>query len=210
VIQAIDLARVAALAEETGCWIELVLQPGEYVATGSRVALVHGNALDEDGRRRLLRCMMLGGERTLIQDPGFALRQLVDVAARALSPAVNDPTTAVQAIDRLTDLLAVLAGRPDPTGDYVGSDGTVRVRVPEPDFARLAALAYSEIGLFGAGSPQVVRRLLAAYGSLESVTDGARRETIRELRARTEADARVALTGPILDAALTPDRLGFG
>jgi uncharacterized membrane protein len=210
VIQAIDLARVAALAEETGTWIELLLQPGEYVSAESPVANVHSGTLDDASQARLMRCMMLGGERTMIQDPGFALRQLVDVAGRALSPAVNDPTTAVQAIDRITELLAALARRPDPAGDYVGSDGRVRVRVPEPDFARLATLAYSEIGLFGAASPQVVRRLLSAYANLEALTDGARRDTIRALRARTEAEARAAMPASILDAALTPDRLGFG
>jgi hypothetical protein len=64
-------------------------------------------------------CFLIGGERTLIQDPGFVFRQLVDVAIRALSPAVNDPTTGVQAIDRMVDLLATVAARPDPPGRYV-------------------------------------------------------------------------------------------
>jgi uncharacterized membrane protein len=155
-------------------------------------------------------CFLLGGERTLIQDPGFGLRQLVDIAARALSPAVNDPTTAVQAIDRITGLMATLAERPDPSGWYLGEDGAVRVRAPEPGFARLATLAYTEIALFGAGSPQVSRRLLAAFAVLEGMTEGPRREAVADLRRRTEKVVAAAMPAAFADVAHEPDRLGFG
>jgi uncharacterized membrane protein len=60
--------------------------------------------------------MLVGHERTLVQDPGFALRQLVDVPSRARSPAVNDPTTTVRVIDRIVGLLSICATRPDPSG----------------------------------------------------------------------------------------------
>ncbi|MBJ7455515.1 MAG: DUF2254 domain-containing protein, partial [Thermoleophilia bacterium] len=155
-------------------------------------------------------CFLLGGERTLIQDPGFGLRQIVDIAARALSPAINDPTTAVQAVDRLTSLVAVLARRPDPTGFYTDGDGVVRVSAPEPGFARLAELAYTEISLFGADSPQVTRRLLAAYDVLEGLTDGARREAVDAIRRRTLAAMDAAMPAAFRDIAAHPDRLGFG
>ena len=66
---------------------------------------------------------LLTNERSLLLDPGFGLRQLVDIAIRALSPAVNDPTTAVQVIDRVADLLGQIVHHPDPTGWYADDCG---------------------------------------------------------------------------------------
>ena len=102
------------------------------------------------------------GERTFVQDPAFGFRQLVDIAIRALSPAVNDPTTAVQAIDRISDLLAISGTRPDPTGLRVDSEGAVRVKQKLRNFDGLLVLALTEIIRYGAGAPQVVRRSAAA------------------------------------------------
>ena len=164
-------------------------------------------AADQD---RLTGCFLLGGERTLLQDPGFGLRQIVDIACRALSPAINDPTTAVQAIDRLTSLIATLAQRPDPSGFYLGEGDVVRVAAREPSFSRLARLAYTEISLFAAHSPQVSRRLLAAYTVLEGLTEGPRRAAIVDLRRRTLAAVDAQMPPAFLDIAREADRLGFG
>ena len=84
------------------------------------------------------------------------------------------------------------------------------MRAPEPGFARLAALAYTEIALYGADSPQVSRRLLAAYGVLEGLTDGPRREAVADLRRRTLAAVEAAMPAAFLEVAREPDRLGFG
>ena len=96
-------------------------------------------------------------------------RQLVDVAIRALSPAVNDPTTAVQAIDRMVDLLATVADRPDPSGWYTDDAGVARLHCREPSLGRLVDLSFIEIIRYGADSPQVVRRLRAAFDVLAGV-----------------------------------------
>ena len=80
----------------------------------------------------------------------------------------------------------------------------------EPGFARLATLAYTEIALYGAGSPQVCRRLLAAYNVLEGLTEGSRREVIRELRQRTLTTFEEAIPAPFHEVSAEPDRLGFG
>lgn len=209
VVMSVDLRGLAELAAAADGWIELLVQPGEYLGVGTPVARLHADPAGLAGGR-VMECFLLGGERTLIQDPGFGLRQLVDIASRALSPAINDPTTAVQAIDRITSLLATIAERPDPTGYYVDDDGIVRVSAREPGFARLAALAYTEISHFGAGSPQVTRRLLAAYDVLEGLTDGERREVVAGLRRRTLAAATDAVPAAFDDVAREPDRLGFG
>lgn len=210
VVLSIDILGLTEIAAGVGGWIELLVQPGEHLGVGTPVARLHGASPGDDLGPRTIDCFLLGGERTLIQDPGFGLRQIVDIAARALSPAINDPTTAVQAIDRLTSLVAVLARRPDPTGFYTGDDGVVRVSAPEPGFTRLAELAYTEISLFGAASPQVTRRLLAAYGVLEGLTDGTRREAVDAIRRRTQAAMDDAMPEAFRDVAARPDRLGFG
>ena len=92
-ILAIDRARLVRLATEHGCVIELLPRVGEYVATGGAVFAVHGGNPPDD--RRILACLDLGRVRSLYQDPTFGVRQLVDVATQALSPAINQMTTAV-------------------------------------------------------------------------------------------------------------------
>ncbi len=210
VIMSIDVWGLTRVAADAGGWIELLVQPGEYLALGTPMARVHWSSDDAAWRARISTCFLRGGERTLIQDPGFGLRQLVDIASRALSPAINDPTTAVQAVDRITDLLTTIATRPDPSGWYADDAGAVRVGIPEPGFGRLVALGYTEIALYGAGSPQVIRRLLAAYGVLEDLVEGSRRDAVNAIRRRTLAGATAELPAAFLETASIPDRLGFG
>lgn len=210
VLMSIDMRGLTEVGASIDGWIELLVQPGEYLGLGTPVARVHapgGAPQDDPG---VIACFLLGGERTLIQDPGFGLRQLVDIASRALSPAINDPTTAVQALDRITSLMATIAERPDPSGFHLGEDGVVRMQGPEPGFERLATLAYTEIALYGAGSPQISRRLLAAYGVLEGLTEGPRRDVIAQLRRRTLATLEESIPAPFHEISGQPDRLGFG
>ena len=85
------------------------MRTGEYLDHGTHVASVHGGQMDDQETARLF---LVRGERTFVQDPNFGFRQLADVAVRALSPAVNDPTTAVQSIDRISDLLGLVGTTP--------------------------------------------------------------------------------------------------
>jgi uncharacterized membrane protein len=136
---------------------------------------------------------------------------LVDIAIRALSPAVNDPTTAVQALDRIEAVLVDLYRRTpgpafirDPNGVPVG-------RVPAPTWMEYLELALTEIRHYGAGSAQVGRRLHALYDQLVAAVDeGARRRVELERRLLDEALAR-AFPDPEEQAIVTrPDRLGLG
>ena len=102
-----------------------------------------------------------------MQDPAFGFGQLVDVGAWAPSPAVNDPTTAVQGIDRVGDLVAPVGTRPGPTGLRVDSTGAVRVKRQLRNFEALATPACTEIIRYGADAPQVARRLMAVFDNLE-------------------------------------------
>ena len=105
-IQAIDASRLVRFAREHRCTLVLNHVVGDFVPAGAAVIRVYGGEPDaERDEQRLRRMIVLGVERTIEQDPAFAVRIMVDIAVKALSPAVNDPTTAVQVINHLGDLL---------------------------------------------------------------------------------------------------------
>ena len=208
VLDAVDVADLADVAAAADGWIDIVVPVGGYVASGTPIAIVHGRAGDHDAALR--RCFLLSNERTMLEDPAFGLRQLVDVAIRGLSPAVNDPTTAVQVIDRITDVLGSVADLPDPPEWYVDAAGTARVRLRGDTFEALVRLGYTEIIRYGADSPQVVRRLHAAFDTLTALGDTRHHAGIAEMRALLEAAAAAAMPGPFADLARDPDLRGLG
>jgi uncharacterized membrane protein len=149
---------------------------------------------------------------TVEQDPEFALRIIVDTAIRALSPAVNDPTTAVQGIDALEAIVRELAARDLEAPFASDSNGTVRVRWHAPNWGDLLDLAFDEIRAYGGSSVQVCRRLRAALEELRRSTPELRHGLIDEHRARLETT--IALSFPIgspdLLLAREGDRMGLG
>ncbi|HEY6309252.1 MAG TPA: DUF2254 domain-containing protein [Streptosporangiaceae bacterium] len=207
VITATDLHGLAELCRRKRCWLELTVGVGEYLAHGTPVALVHGGDLHNV---EVTRFFLIGGERSFAQDPAFGFRQLVDVACRALSPAVNDPTTGVQAIDRLSDLLAVTGNRLDPTGLRVDSSGTVRIKRKLRNFDGLLVLSLTEIIRYGADAPQVVRRLRGMLDELESTLPAERHAAIARQRSLLEAAVSAALPTPFAAVASIADREGLG
>jgi uncharacterized membrane protein len=207
VISATDLHGLVELCRKSNCWLELTVGAGEYLAQGTPVALVHGAVLDD---REVTRFFLIAGERAFLQDPAFGFRQLVDVAIRALSPAVNDPTTAVQAIDRISDLLSITGTRPDPTGLRMDSNGTVRVKRKLRSFDGLLVLALTEIIRYGAAAPQVVRRLLGMLDELEATLPTERHAAVARHRTLLDAAVSAALPAPFAAVASVPDREGLG
>ena len=147
--------------------------------------------------------------RTLYQDPCYGVRQLVDIAIRAVSPAINDPTTAVQVLDRLHGVLRAIADLPDPSGVYLDSSGSVRLVLPVPDWDRVFDLAFTEIGLYGAGDPQISRKLMAIFDDLSSCVPAERIAAIDSRRTwlRNEVAGRHSLN---VAQVLTADPLGLG
>ncbi len=134
-------------------------------------------------------------QRTFEQDPKYPIRLLVDVAIKALSPAINDPTTAVQTIDQLEDLLHRLGRRELDAGFATDANGYVRLIFPIPTWDDYLNLAFDEIRLYGAGSLQIMRRLRSALISLmESLPSGARADAVRRYLAHLDLTIEQSLS----------------
>ena len=125
-----------------------------------------GNPVDRDV---LLHAVVLGDERALDEDLAYGFRLLVDVAVRAVSEAMSDPTTATQAVDRIHDLLRQLVSRPLPDGRYVDCSREAAAARPNPDLGGPVRLAVDEVRLHGRHSLQVMRRLEAMLRNLIEV-----------------------------------------
>ena len=164
VVLAFDPGGLAALARRADGLIEVVPQVGEFVARGDPLFRLHGGADVDD--RDLQQSIAIGPERTMEQDPAFAFRIIVDVAAKALSPAINDPTTAVLALDQLHHLLRSVGLRDLQTGQVRDETGQLRLSYRTPDWDDLVDLAVTEIRQYGRDSIQIARRLRAMLESL--------------------------------------------
>ena len=167
-VLAFDLKGLVTLAERSKCLIELVPEVGQFIADGDPLFRVYdgGNDLQES---RLRNSVAVGSERTLEQDPTFALRIIVDIASRALSPAVNDPTTAVLAIDQIHHLLRDIGKRHLADGRESDSKGQVRLIYRTPNWEDFVRLGTTEIRQYGRNSIQVQRRLRAMLKDLIDV-----------------------------------------
>ena len=160
VIMAFSVENLVRLARDASSVIELLPQVGDSISRSDPLFRIFGDG--QPISREILRgCVAVGTERTLEQDPRFAFRILVDVANKALSPAINDPTTAVLALDQIDNLLLSLGRRRLDEGLARDCDGKVRVVYGTPDWPDYVVLAVSEIRQYGEGSIQVSRRLRA-------------------------------------------------
>jgi uncharacterized membrane protein len=165
VIQALDTAALVRLARASGGVIEMVAAVGDTLVDLTPVLHVYGarQPIDE---RALTRRIELGEQRTFEQDPKYAIRLLVDIAIKALSPAINDPTTAVQALHQIEDLLLRLGSRSLEIGEFRDSEGQLRLVVPYPAWEDFLRLAFDEIRYCGSHSVQVMRRMMALVNDL--------------------------------------------
>jgi len=160
IVLALDLPTLVALARRHDGVIEFVPQIGDFVAADEPLFVLHDGAVAAD-ERRLRSTVAFGPERTLEQDPMFAFRIVVDIALKALSPAINDPTTAVLALDQVHRLLRVV-GKRQLRGEAVTDDaGQTRVIFRTPNWEDYVHVACNEIRACGASNLQVARRLRA-------------------------------------------------
>ncbi|MFJ6071736.1 DUF2254 domain-containing protein [Streptomyces sp. NPDC093065] len=209
VLRDVHVARLVRVARGHGVVLRLVPRTGDFLVPGTPVLAVHGGPAPS--RRALRYALSVGVERTFHQDLAFGLRQLSDIGLRALSPAVNDPTTAVQALDRVVQILATLSRRPLDAVPHRDRRGAVRLVQPVPGWEELVDLGFAEVRACGAGSPQVTRRLLAGFDDLLRLVPPERREPLlRHRELLRQAVERTAPTPADRAFALRPDRQGIG
>ncbi len=178
VLLAFDHDGLVALAQKAECVVELVPQVGDFVAAGSPLFRIFGDK-GRPPETALCQSVALGQERTMEQDPAFGFRIIVDIASKGLSPAINDPTTAVLAIDQLHHLLRSVGGRHLEEGLAHDSSGALRLVYRTPDWEDFVRLAVTEIRHFGGTSIQVARRLRAMIENLTEVLPPERTALLR-------------------------------
>lgn len=207
-----DLARAWLLAEARRAdgAIVLLRAVGDYIYSGTPLFRVSEAA--RPVRDELLhRTVVVGRERRVDADPGYALRLLVDIAERALSPAVNDPTTAVGCLDHLEVLLHELGHRRLSAGLLADEHGTLRVQIPMPAWRDYVSLACDEIRFYGTAAFQVTRRLKAMLEDLIAALPEERRAPLAHELAVLEREVPRRL-GDSADQrrAWVADRQGLG
>jgi uncharacterized membrane protein len=178
VIQAIDVPRIIGGAREGDAVVEFVVAIGETIQQQAPVAVVHGaadRALDTTVRKAI----RTGAERTFEQDPTLPFRVLADIALRALSSGINDPTTAVQVLDSEEGLLRMLVARDLDVGEITGPSGNVRVLLPLPSWGDYVGLAVDGLIDMGANYVQVRRRLDRLLRDLLALAPASRRAPLQ-------------------------------
>jgi uncharacterized membrane protein len=210
VVQAVDISGLMDIASRKGCVIDLVVSVGDALLDSTPILRVFGASapIPEESLRPAIE---LGGERTFEQDPKYAIRLLVDIAIKALSPAINDPTTAVQALDQIEDLLIRLGRRRLEIGVFRDAQGKVRLVVGFPAWEDFLRLAFDEIRFYGANSVQVMRRMKALLIELISILPEERRPALRHWQERLQSTVERSFSDRLdkLDAS-TEDRQGLG
>ena len=167
-IQRLALPVLVELARQANGRIVIECAVGDMVTDGTVLLRVYG-ATSPLPEQQLLHAIHLGPERTFEQDPKYPIRLLVDIAIKALSPAINDPTTAVQALDQIEDLLRRLARHHIDIGRVPDANGVLRLVFPTPTWDDYLSLAFDEIRMFGVTSIQVMRRLRSALIELQDI-----------------------------------------
>lgn len=212
-IQAIDLDGLVAWARKRGCLLVVEHRVGDFVPTGTALITVYGNRPCTAGDVRKLRGMVaLGNERTVEQDPAFAVRVIVDIAAKALSAAINDPTTAVQVLDQLSEVLRII-GTTDLGRAALPAEGPLPqgLVITTRSWDEYLALGVTEIREYGASSIQVTRRMRAMLEQLLREVPPENRPAVTDELARLDATVASAFGGSIdLDRARIADDEGMG
>jgi uncharacterized membrane protein len=191
ILQAIDVPRIIDAARDADAAVEIVVPFGETVQQQAPVAVVHGTA-DPSLDAAVLKAIRTGPERTFEQDPALAFRVLTDIALRALSPAINDPTTAVQVLDSDESLLRMLVGRDLNVGEMTGPHGNARVLLSLPDWDDYVGLVFDQLIDMGAAHAPVRQRLARLLRDLIALAPPSRRSALQMRLHRLESERSTA------------------
>jgi uncharacterized membrane protein len=210
IVIAVNMKALVAAAKKADGVIEFAPRVGDFVAADEPLFLLRGGAKAIDDRM-LHGQVAFGRERTIEQDSTFAFRVIVDIAIKALSKAINDPTTAVLAIDQLHRLLRTVGKRALQDEKVLDSDGQLRVIFRTPNWEDFVQLAFSEIRHYGAENFQVARRLRAMIDNLlQSLPERRLPALRRELDLLNRTLEKLYLFPDDLALARVPDSQGLG
>lgn len=211
VIQSVDVRGLAAFARHQHCLIVFQHPIGDFVPRDAELCSVYGDHVPPLAAERLGTMVALGVERTIEQDPMFAMRIMVDIADKALSPAVNDPTTAVQVLDHLAETLRLMGSAQLEDGTASADLPDTGVLMPLRRWEEILALGVTEIREYGAANIQVVRRLRALLLELDALVPPERRPAVRDEIHRLDATVeRVYGSTEDIDLARAADAQGIG
>jgi uncharacterized membrane protein len=186
-VQDIDLGVLLDIAEAHDTAMHVPAPVGDFVAPGQALALLP-DQVDAGCVHAIRRAFTLGRNREIQQDPAFGLRQLVDVALKALSPGINDTTNAVMALDRISVLLRLVAARPQPPRRRFRG-GRLRLSVERPDFGDMIGLGFDQIRHHGRDNPAVLTRMLGVLAQLLAVACDDHRRALLRLHAEHTLEA---------------------
>jgi uncharacterized membrane protein len=212
-IQAMNVQGLARWARQHECLVVICHPVGDFVPAGAKLIEAYG-PIEVAGHqeKRLRQMIVLGTERTIEQDPGFAIRIIVDIAEKALSSAINDPTTAVQALDHLSDVLRQV-GSTDLSGSQWRPQTATRIGlvIPTRSWEDYLTLAVTEIREYGCTAIQVMRRMRAMLEELHDEVRPEHRPAVEEEVARLDATVARSFGDSVdLDRAKTADPQGIG
>jgi uncharacterized membrane protein len=198
-LRAIDEGALVELAAQHDLLLRLVRRPGHFVVEGEPLAEVEGGGeVGDDVADRIRGAFLLGGQRSQEQDPEYGIRQLVEVAVRALSPGINDPFTAMGCIDWLSSVLSRIAGRPMLSPRRRDGSGRTRLLEDPVTFGGILAAAFDQIRQCSGAMPAVSIRMLEA---LEAIGRGARDDERRAaIRDQAERVMRGIASGDLGEA----------
>ncbi len=174
-LQGVDTEQLVAIAQAHGLLLEMACQTGDFIAHGRPLLQLYpADRGNDEVIEELHNQFDIGTERTMFEDVLFGIRQLVDIALKALSPGINDPTTAINCLDYLTNILVQAARRPHEHEHLCDDQGEVRLLVRTVTFAAMVELTFHQIRHYGAGDALVVIRMIDALTEVAAASSGER------------------------------------
>jgi uncharacterized membrane protein len=181
-IRFVDIQRLVALAKSSRVKVRVIRRIGQFVPAGTPLLMLsRGGSLTPETSAEFRSAVDLGPSRTLQQDIEFGILQILDIALKAISPAVNDPSTAISCVDHLSRILIRFASREPAPHLFYDPPSILRVNIDRPDFDHLLDSAFEQIRMYAKGDAAVSLRLLRALGDIAKATpDRAFRKAIIE------------------------------
>ena len=177
-LQYIDSETLMEIVTRNNALLELQIRPGSFLVEGMEIGMLHSNEkIDDEEVAKILQQLVIGATKTAHQDLEFSIHQMVEIAARALSPGVNDPYTAIACIDNLTASLCYLATAKFPSKFRFDKEKNLRIIANTLDFEGILDAAFNQIRQFSAGSTAVIIRLMEA---LIIINKFAKKESYRQ------------------------------